>query len=330
MNTKTLLKCSLTFLICGATLVFPMSAGAAGKPDGQKEELAIVGVSAVYMRQAPDYESALETQELMGREVKILERKGYWCRIACGQPYEAWTTYMNLVLLSPERAAWWKNAEKVIAVCMTDWLKDGPDANAGAAGDLVFGDILVAGCEPECDGYVNVVKPDGKSCWVKKGSVMALEQWERRNAGLDLGSKVDMAIAFAERLKGVPYLWGGMTPKGVDCSGLVRLAYMNVGVRLPRNGSQMAKLGTPVQIPGSLGSGVKCKPDFSKLRRGDLLFFGRMREDGSWGVTHVALYIGDNHIIHSSHLVRVNSLVNGEADYYENAHKLLGACRILE
>lgn len=67
-----------------------------------------------------------------------------------------------------------------------------------------------------------------------------------------------------------------------------------------------------------------------KLHKGDLLFFGRRGEDGKPDkITHVGLYIGEGRMIHSSQLVRINSLIEGEADYYENAHRLLSATRII-
>ena len=46
-------------------------------------------------------------------------------------------------------------------------------------------------------------------------------------------------------------------------------------------------------------------------------------------ISHVGIYLGDNHIIHSSHMVRINSLIPGDDDYYENAHKLVAARRLV-
>ncbi len=66
------------------------------------------------------------------------------------------------------------------------------------------------------------------------------------------------------------------------------------------------------------------------LRVGDLLFFGRRGADGAKDrITHVGIYIGNGRMVHSSQIVRVNSLVPGEPDFYENAGRLLSAVRII-
>jgi cell wall-associated NlpC family hydrolase len=98
------------------------------------------------------------------------------------------------------------------------------------------------------------------------------------------------------------------------------------GILLPRNASQMVHCGD--EVPISLPQNGKAA-GIENLRRGDLVFFGTPATDEKpRRVTHVGIYIGNNHIIHSSHLVRVNSLIPGEADYYENAHKLIAARRL--
>ena len=138
---------------------------------------------------------------------------------------------------------------------------------------------------------------------------------EKGDAGSISEEQMEEIIATAMKLKGVPYLWGGMTPKGVDCSGLVRWSYLMNGILLPRNASQMVHCGDPVSLDA--------------LQRGDLVFFGTPAKDGKpQRVTHVGIYLGDNHIIHSSHLVRVNSLNSEDDDYYENAHRLIAARRL--
>lgn len=100
---------------------------------------------------------------------------------------------------------------------------------------------------------------------------------------------------------GSPYVWGGMTSKGPDCSGLVKAAYWQSGLILRRDASQQALTGRDVAID-----------DPTEWRAADLLFFA-----GSDGIriTHVAIHIGGGRYIHSSGRVGYGSIYPGEADY---------------
>ena len=69
---------------------------------GQQKRWAVVNLSGIYMRIAPDYESALETQELMGTVVEIVGEKGYWREIVSPQPYQAWCTEKGIVEMSEQ------------------------------------------------------------------------------------------------------------------------------------------------------------------------------------------------------------------------------------
>jgi cell wall-associated NlpC family hydrolase len=92
------------------------------------------------------------------------------------------------------------------------------------------------------------------------------------------------ALATGRQYIGVPYVWGGSTPDGFDCSGFVQYVYRKHGVPLPRTSRQMAH------------AGERLTPSINNLREGDLMLFrGR---DGV--ISHVALYAGRNRILHSS------------------------------
>lgn len=91
-------------------------------------------------------------------------------------------------------------------------------------------------------------------------------------------------VSTGEEYLGVPYKWGGSTPAGFDCSGFVQYIYRDQGVSLPRTSRQMAHAG--VSVP----------PNVSRLREGDLMLFA----SNGTRIDHVAIYAGDNRIIHSS------------------------------
>ena len=111
-----------------------------------------------------------------------------------------------------------------------------------------------------------------------------------------------LACSFA----GTPYMWGGNTVKYFDCSGLVKFCYFMNGILLPRNSGQQQKCGTPVTD--------------GNYKAGDLLFFGSRKP---FKVTHVALYIGEGRIVHSSKLVQINTLE-------EYGREVIAASRIIE
>jgi cell wall-associated NlpC family hydrolase len=87
----------------------------------------------------------------------------------------------------------------------------------------------------------------------------------------------ERAVAIARRWIGVPYRWGGASPSGFDCSGLVMAAYARLGIALPHNAAALWGIGRPVAR--------------ARLRPGDLLFFA--------GLGHVAMYVGSGRIIHA-------------------------------
>jgi len=84
-------------------------------------------------------------------------------------------------------------------------------------------------------------------------------------------------VDIARKYVGAPYRWGGSSPEGFDCSGLVRYVYAQVGVALPHNAAKQYRLGTPVSR--------------DSLEPGDLVFFDRLRHNG--------IYVGGGRFIHS-------------------------------
>ena len=123
------------------------------------------------------------------------------------------------------------------------------------------------------------------------------------------------ALRTGDQYLGVPYVWGGSTPNGFDCSGFVQYVYRKQGVELPRTSRQMASAGR--SVPAFIDA----------LEPGDLMLF-----EGSNGViSHVAMYAGDGRILHSSSSgngVRYDDLSTQRGQYY--VHHLVVARRVAE
>ncbi len=311
----------------------------------QEKRMAVVEFSTSYLRQKPDYESPLETQELMGTVVEIIGEQGYWREVMTPQPYRAWCTDQGLVEMSAEELADYQAAEKVMFMGLYGHVYMNPSSKSATLCDLVGGDLMRL--VRRKGRWTEVMLPSGKTGFVPSKELklhegfMSIAQGEGSSESID-DETVEAIIAEAHKLLGAPYLWGGMSAKGVDCSGLVRISCIMNGILLPRNASQQINCGDRVEMPLDLKFwNDRERADFQglrnemlrrvgNLRRGDLVFFGTpASEPGEKPrVTHVGICIGDNRIIHSSHRVRINSLIPGDGDYYENAHRLLAAIRL--
>ena len=276
---------------------------------------AVITLSAGYLRAEPDYEAPLETQILMGTPVAVVDSSSYWRKVVTPD-YTAWINVLGLAPLPEGYVA----APKYICTAEYAHVFAAPSDKADRLSDLVLGDLLRIATDRKGKplrkkGFCGILLPSGAAGWVPRKDLAEFGAWARTRE-----PDAENIVTTALRFTGIPYLWGGNSVKGFDCSGLVKLSYFLNGLILPRNASQQVRLGTGIDVSRVLNG------DFSTLAPGDLLFFGN-RETGR--VTHVALYIGNGHIVHSSQVVRVNSLLRGEPDYYENAWKLLYGRRIL-
>jgi cell wall-associated NlpC family hydrolase len=110
----------------------------------------------------------------------------------------------------------------------------------------------------------------------------------------------DNILLFAKQFLGVPYLWGGKSVLGVDCSGLVQSVFRSVGIELPRDGSQQAVHFSDYKI------------SLNTVKSGDLLFFGR-----NDSISHVAISLGGLNILHSQGWVKEESLDKFHANFNE-------------
>lgn len=285
------------------------------RPAEARKSMALVSVSVTDMKKLPDYQSETVSQAMMGTPVEVTGKESYWYSIVTPEGYSGWTTEQNIVLLTEEAMEQWRQAERLIVRDYFALVTMAPADGAEVLSDCVMGNILVQDNTPEKNGFTPVMLPDGRKGYVPSESVASLSKWMEAAAepsGEDI-------VATARQFLGFPYLWGGLSPKGMDCSGLVKLCYFLNGIILLRDASQQIDTGEAL--------------DFSDVRNnlhpGDLVFFGRSATDTRGrSVSHVGISMGNGMMIHSSLRVRVNSLLPERPDSYVSK-KIVGACRIL-
>ncbi|MBO4692236.1 MAG: C40 family peptidase [Bacteroidales bacterium] len=282
----------------------------------------VVCMSTASFNNDPGFSAESGTQALMGMPVRILEENDDWYRCVNMEGYTAWVITRSIAEMTEEEYDAYLAKPKVFVTKKYSTLYSEKNVNSLPVSDLVWGCILID--EGKSGSWRKVSVTDGRTGYVPASDVIDLNVW-MKNAQPTEKNIIETAKQFC----GFPYVWGGTSVKGVDCSGLSKSAYFLNGYVLRRDASQQVKTGDSVDVHKFV-EGEFTKEALGNLRPGDLLFFGRKAENGRRErVTHVAIYMGDGMIIHSSNVVRINSLIPGEKDYYAGAKRLLKARRII-
>lgn len=260
----------------------------------------IVNLSACNIRSNPGHSSELSTQSTLGTLINVLKKEGGWYLVQTPDGYLGWLNSGGFELTGKAGAEAWANSERVIYLPDFGFSYTNPRGE-GIVSDLVAGNILRK--LGQQGGFTKVQYPDGRVAYIMTNEVMDYQSW------LDSRSPTaDNILRTASRFMGRPYLWGGTSGKGVDCSGFTKMVFYLNGLMLPRDASQQVHTGVEVETDTT----------FSNLLPGDLLFFGRKAtDDKPERITHVAIYQGDGSIIHSSGLVREESLRRGDSTFTE-------------
>ncbi|MCH7409242.1 C40 family peptidase [Belliella sp. DSM 111904] len=261
---------------------------------------AIVTISVANIRSEAKHSAELATQAVMGTPLKVLKKSGSWYLIQTPEGYISWVDAAGIALKSPDEIQSWSKAPKVIFTELIGYVYS-DTAKEEFVSDLVAGNILeVIG---ENDKLWQIKLPDGRSGWIEKDQSEPIDQWlDSRNPS------DDNLIKTAKSMMGVPYLWGGTSIKGVDCSGFTKTIYYLNGAIIPRDASQQIHEGEEVDTSAG----------WDHLKVGDLLFFGeKATEDTKERVIHVGMWIGNDSFIHARGRVRISSFDPASPDYDE-------------
>jgi gamma-D-glutamyl-L-lysine dipeptidyl-peptidase len=241
----------------------------------------ICKVAAAPVRKEPNHRSEMINQLLFGETMQLLEQKDDWWKVkSLYDEYEGWLTKH---LFKAEESIKTYNINYITA------------------------------------GLVNQIQIENKAFYIPQGSFLpgfnpnSNQLWNDKykyNGTYTDITKQDQSVIKkkAKEWLEVPYLWGGKTLMGVDCSGFVQTIFKHVGIKLSRDAWQQAKQGNEV------ASLEECKEN-------DLAFFAN--EEGR--VTHVGILLNKNQIIHASGKVRIDTIdvegiINSETN--ERTHRL--------
>lgn len=229
--------------------------------------MVYVKTNLTSLHAGPSWLAEMLSQNTFGSPLEVLEEQGHWVFVRQSDGYLGWM-YRPYLTEIPSPAPTYIVSAPVTLVY------EEPNCESALRSRLVGGT------------FVQIVSTRGSWAqidvntwgWVSLSDLRALIDLPQ-TAGAQSKQMVEDAV----RLIGVPYLWGGTSINGIDCSGLAQLAHRWVGITIPRDADQQYLAGKKIEPP---------------FQPGDLLFFGEKGEARS--ITHVAISLGEWQIIHSS------------------------------
>jgi cell wall-associated NlpC family hydrolase len=246
----------------------------------------IVVVPVANMYSGPSDKTDVVSQAIYGSNVTLLTARGEWSRIQTADRYKGWIPSRHLRLI--QNGTGYATSGVIVQVesLFANIYREPEVTRHKPVVTIPFETRLVvipdeAGQDAKKaqgkgshDGWLQVRLPDKSSAWVQSGDVVADPK----------PLSILESIELARRFLGIPYLWGGSSSFGFDCSGFTQMLMRSRGINMPRDADKQA--AWPGVIP----------VDRKALQPGDLLFFGSSAK----AITHTGMYIGDGQFIHDS------------------------------
>lgn len=237
---------------------------------------SVVVVPVANMYSAATENSDVVSQAIIGSNVITLEVRGNWAKVRTADQYSGWMLGGALRKLG-ESGAYGRSGTVVQVDALFAYLYGETDVTLHKPLLTVpFESRLEVVAEGKGDdaGWLLVRLPDQRTAWIQSGDINRDPQ----------PLTIAQSIALAKRFLGLPYLWGGRSSYGYDCSGFTQMLVRSRGITMPRDADLQAAW-----------QGVEAV-DRKDLRAGDLLFFGPAADK----ITHTAMYIGEGQIIQST------------------------------
>lgn len=226
----------------------------------------------------PRISSTQVSQYPLGHRLDLLSRHAQWWRVRGEDGYIGWIHHGYLEVGELAWAQAWERGEGgEPAVALG---ADLVNQNGDCVARLPWGARVLR----EQPGTYRL--PDGRRGNLGAGEIVDAYRLRDR-----FPCRAESIVRSARRWLATPYLWGGITPVGADCSGFVQSVFWMHGLGLPRDSDQQANVGEAVLVAGEK------ELDLSRMRPADLLFFA---EEGETRISHVAISTGGSAIIHAA------------------------------
>jgi cell wall-associated NlpC family hydrolase len=252
-------------------------------PGFAKNGIQVVVVPVANMYSKPTDKSDVVSQAIYGSNVTLLQARGEWSRIQTADKYKGWTPsrFIRIVLTGDGYATAGSTVQvqSIFAnvYAEPDVTKHKPVITVPFETKLeVAPDGTDSGKNPKesHEGWIQVKLPGQTKAWIQSGDVTSDAK----------PLSIPESIELAKRFLGIPYLWGGSSSFGFDCSGFTQMLVHERGITMPRDADQQAAWNGVAAI------------ERKDLEAGDLLFFGSSAKE----ITHTGMYIGDGQFIHDT------------------------------
>ena len=266
----------------------------------------IVNEGVAEIRRKPDHRAEQVSQAVLGTPLVVSSwRSGKtWCRVRTPDRYPGWVRAWSVEEMSRSECAAYQNGPLVEVDSMVARVREKPSARSAVLREAPLGARLRR--LGRSGKWVRVLLPDGDRGYLSvKDLLLDRETFRPRRRPRD----TQYLLRTAHRFLGVPYQWGGITAKGLDCSGLVQTVYSLHGVLLPRDSKDQYRW---VKQRAYMGA------DPGDSVYGHLVFFG---EPGR-PVSHVGMGLSDGRYIHARGRVRINSLRPDAPDFHRELFRM--------
>ena len=253
----------------------------------------VVRNNVVNLYAGPDTASGVVSQAVMNDRLLVTEENGGFCHVTTQDRYAGWIEWHLLAPLFPFLETP-DTPTAVVQMLFADVLPS-PDPKAGIVTKLVAGTRVTLPRDSQLGDWIKMTDPNG---YIHRGALTEAIPENRLQQGFSSDiSRLTLIAALgynvtetAKQFFGTPYLWGGCTPFGIDCSGLTQLVYKLNGIQLLRDAHLQFDDRRFVRVEEGLGL------DAALLEDGDLVAFSR-RDDGQ--PTHIGIALGDGRFLHS-------------------------------